>query len=343
MLALGSTWTAYALNGAVGLCQPGAACASRPAVARMVMTPAAGKAEEQLVQQWVPPVPWEVHKFGGASLATADLYKECSDLLVDESRKGLARDGSWAPTMVIVSAKGGVTDKLIAVVNAARSDMAESARLLRIVADEQVEVVRAIADADVAAEVEARIRADEEDILMVVRAVSLIKTVPATTMELVTGYGEVWSAQTMHAYLQSAGVPSAWLDAREVLVVEQTGGAAGWKRPSVLPEGSAPIGPTWWLQGLRPLPRTPERRLSSLEARGGPSRPPRAAPRTRSLSASRHRQAARRGWATRARPTSWGRTRCGRRRRSGSRRGGRARSTHRCSRWTSSRRRRWWW
>jgi hypothetical protein len=337
MLALGSTWTAYALNGAVGLCQPGAACASRPAVARMVMTPAAGKAEEQLVQQWVPPVPWEVHKFGGASLATADLYKECSDLLVDESRKGLARDGSWAPTMVIVSAKGGVTDKLIAVVNAARSDMAESARLLRIVADEQVEVVRAIADADVAAEVEARIRADEEDILMVVRAVSLIKTV-----ELVTGYGEVWSAQTMHAYLQSAGVPSAWLDAREVLVVEQTGGAAGWKRPSVLPEGSAPIGPTWWLQGLRPLPRTPERRLSSLEARGGPSSPPQAAPRTR-VSASRHRQAARRGWATRARPTSWGRTRCGRRRRSGSRRGGRARSTHRCSRWTSSRRRRWWW
>ena len=64
---------------------------------------------------------------------------------------------------------------------------------------------------------------------MVVRAVSLIKTVPATTMELVTGYGEVWSAQTMHAYLQSAGVPSAWLDAREVLVVEQTGGAAGRK------------------------------------------------------------------------------------------------------------------
>lgn len=29
--------------------------------------------------------PWEVHKFGGASLATADLYRRCGDQLLAES------------------------------------------------------------------------------------------------------------------------------------------------------------------------------------------------------------------------------------------------------------------
>ena len=42
-----------------------------------------------------------------------------------------------------------------------------------------------------AAEVEKRIQADQQDILNVVRAVSLLRTIPPSTMELVTGYGEV--------------------------------------------------------------------------------------------------------------------------------------------------------
>ena len=171
--------------------------------------------------------PGEVHKFGGASLATAELYKQCSDLLVAESERAKAVTGSSAPTMAVVSAKGGVTDKLIAVVNAARTDMDDAAAKLRVVVSEQLEVVGELASAELAAAVEKNLVKDEQDSLMVVRAVSLIKTVPATTMELVTGYGEVWSAQTMHSYLATQGVPTAWLDAREVLVVEQQGGVAG--------------------------------------------------------------------------------------------------------------------
>lgn len=105
--------------------------------------------------------------------------------------------------------------------------MDDAAAKLRVVVSEQLEVVGELASAELAAAVEKNLVKDEQDILMVVRAVSLIKTVPATTMELVTGYGEVWSAQTMHSYLATQGVPTAWLDAREVLVVEQQGGVAG--------------------------------------------------------------------------------------------------------------------
>ena len=54
--------------------------------------------------------------------------------------------------------------------------------------------------------------------------------------------------------------------------------------------------PAWWLQGPRPLLRTPERSLSSLEARGGPRSPSQAAPKSRIF----HVQPAGRGAAHRA-------------------------------------------
>ena len=182
----------------------------------------------------------------------------CGSLLVDESSKGLQRGGSCTPTMAIVSAKGGVTDKLIAVVNAALTNMEESSQLLRVVAEEQIEVVRAIANSERTDAAQAMINADVEDITMVLRAVSLVKTVPVTTMELVTGYGEVWSAITMHSYLASQGVPSAWLDARDVLVVEQTGGAGLGEKGSSNVMGTDPVWPAtqrrvdaWWADAER--------------------------------------------------------------------------------------------
>ena len=172
---------------------------------------------------------WEVHKFGGASLNTAALYKECSDLLVAESKRAREVSGSYAPTMAIVSAKGGVTDRLIKVVQASKTSMSEASETLRAVAQDQIDIVRQITTPERAAQVEARIEADMDDIINVVRAVGLLKTIPPATMELVTGYGEVWSAMTMHAYLDTLDVPSAWLDAREVLVVEQTSFGLGDK------------------------------------------------------------------------------------------------------------------
>ena len=179
--------------------------------------------------------PWEVHKFGGASLATAALYKECSDLLITEAN----REG--APTMAIVSAKGGVTDRLVEVVSAAKDSSEKSEDLLRKLASELVDVVRELATGAVADAVEQSIRQDEADLLTVLRSVSLTRNADAQIMELITGYGEVWSAKTMHAYLLSQGVPTACLDARDVLVVEQTGGAGLGDKGSANVAGTDPL------------------------------------------------------------------------------------------------------
>ena len=115
------------------------------------------------------------------------------------------------------------------------------------VAEQQIEVVNELAGPEVAGEIANKIREDEKDILNVIRAVGLLKTIPGSTMELVTGYGEVWSAMTMYSYLQEQGVATAWLDARDVLVVEQTGFGLGEKGSSNV-VGTDPI---WDLTATR--------------------------------------------------------------------------------------------
>ena len=161
---------------------------------------------------------WEVHKFGGASLADAALYRTVGDLLIAES-KGHG-DGA-IPTVAVVSAMSGTTDQLIGVVNAALKDPEEAKKLLAVAVDKQLKTLRELVDASIAEPVERNIRKDSEDIIGVLRALKLLRTVPSVTLELVTGFGEVWSAQTLNAYLLGKGVPCDWLDAREVRTYPQ--------------------------------------------------------------------------------------------------------------------------
>ena len=169
---------------------------------------------------------WEVHKFGGASLATPELYRTVGDLLIRESQ---GRGNGAIPTMAIVSAMGGMTDKLVTVVDSALEDFEQAKRNLYDTVERQVSTLRELAPPEITDEIEARIRRDAEDILSVVQSLRMIQTVPAVTMEVVTGFGEIWSAQTLHAYLATKGIPCDWIDAREILVVKGADGGLGEK------------------------------------------------------------------------------------------------------------------
>lgn len=184
------------------------------------------------------PNPWEVHKFGGASLADAALYRTVGDLLVRESsgRVDEAREGGGGggvhsgpiPTMAVVSARAGMTDMLVAVVDAALSDIEGAERALDDAIGGQIAILRELAPPDAARDsIESGMRDDARDILSVVRSLRMIRSVPPSVMEVVTGFGEIWSAQTLYAYLRGIGRRTAWLDARDVLVVRSDGNNAG--------------------------------------------------------------------------------------------------------------------
>ena len=213
------------------------------------------------------PNPWEVHKFGGASLADADLYRTVGDLLIRESSGrvlppaadddvGCGDDGEAAaagglrhsgpiPTMAIVSARAGMTDMLVAVVESALSDIDRAESALNDAVSGQVSILRDLAPPDAVRDsIESGMRDDARDILSVVRSLRMIRSVPPSVMEVVTGYGEIWSARTLYAYLRGAGARTAWLDARDVLVVRSDGGknaGLGEKGSSSSTRGVTPV------------------------------------------------------------------------------------------------------
>ena len=137
---------------------------------------------------------WEVHKFGGASLADAGLYRTVGDLLVSESK---GRGDGTVPTMAIVSAMSGTTDQLIGVVNAALKDPAEAKKLLDVAVDKQINTLKELAGPEIVGPIERNIRKDAEDIMGVLQALKLLRTIPAVTLELITGFGEVQSCSPL--------------------------------------------------------------------------------------------------------------------------------------------------
>jgi len=166
------------------------------------------------------PADWEVHKFGGASLANAELYRTCGDLLISEASRG----GTVTPTAAIVSAMKGMTDRLIAVVDTAIATGSEAAAQEKL--DEAVQVQIACAKEllkgrdDLIEAIVAGIEKDRGDISALLRSLTLLRVVPNTMMEFVAGTGEIWSAQTLSGYLQMKGANATWLNAREALIVE---------------------------------------------------------------------------------------------------------------------------
>jgi len=175
---------------------------------------------------------WEVHKFGGASLATADLYRTVGDLLIQESQGRADDNNNKIPTMAVVSAKGGMTDLLVKVIDSALEDFNLAKEVLEEAVSSQIAVLQELVPnaPQVTDPIVKRFRQDQDDIWSVVQSLRMIQTVPSVTLEVVTGYGEIWSAQTLYAYLKTHPtntIPTAWLDARDVLIVKSDGASGG--------------------------------------------------------------------------------------------------------------------
>ncbi|MQA88976.1 MAG: bifunctional aspartate kinase/homoserine dehydrogenase I [Gemmatimonas sp.] len=151
-----------------------------------------------------------VHKFGGTSVASAERYRHVAGILASRS------EGRRA---VVVSAMSGVTDGLVRAVElAARRDRGylEALEQLR---DQHRNTIVALVPPDEADELLERLDRDFTDVADVLHATWLLRSHSERAMDLVTGYGEIWSAQMLAGHLGSIGEPAGWLDARDVLVV----------------------------------------------------------------------------------------------------------------------------
>lgn len=153
---------------------------------------------------------WTTHKFGGTSLADAAAYRAVTSILAE------TRPGRQA---VVVSAAAGTTDGLIDLVaRAGRRDVSfeELADSLR---DRQTALAEDLLGADAATDLVASVHKEFGDIADVLRATRVMGTAVDNAVGAVAGFGEVWSARLLSAFLEQQGIEATWLDAREILVV----------------------------------------------------------------------------------------------------------------------------
>lgn len=182
---------------------------------------------------------WNVHKFGGSSLSSAANMQSCIDII-----RSCCHNSSIA---VVVSAMGSsssekmkVTDLLLNSVHmAARNDFKGAVVILDLILDRHSQCaqklfsrnsISIIGDSNsLVEEVLCSIKRDLQDIKDLLRAVTLMRFAQLEILELVSGYGELWSATILSHALRLQGLPFLFVNARDVLRVSEEDGGMGTK------------------------------------------------------------------------------------------------------------------
>ncbi len=174
------------------------------------------------------------------SVANADCYREVAKIVEDHIAKG---QNDVVPEhsvnmAVVVSAMGGkpkVTDLLLDSVQAAatRNDT-EVERLLAIVLEKHSSCLSDMFENEENDRLLETIKSDLGDIKDILKTVALMKWQASRIKELVSGYGELWSAQILAALLKQRSPPDhhfVYIDARRIITVDEDAiqdGAVVW-------------------------------------------------------------------------------------------------------------------
>ena len=163
-----------------------------------------------------------VMKFGGTSVADPDAINRLIGIVRGQQAKSTNRS---AP-VVVVSALAGVTDKLVAVAQMAEDgEGARAATELEALLERHLTVATAVADAS-RAKLLADVRCEFQELTGLVHALAVLREVSPRSRDAVHAVGEVVSSRIVAAAFADQGVPSAWIDARTVLVTDAEHNAA---------------------------------------------------------------------------------------------------------------------
>jgi aspartokinase/homoserine dehydrogenase 1 len=158
---------------------------------------------------------WKIHKFGGSSLRDADCFRRVASLLLDYAEKRIG---------VVVSAMGGMTDALLRLATLAEQDDDGYADELHALGERYARTARELVTGQHLVEILDAWGRDAEDISDVLKAIALVRSAPRRSRDVVAGYGEIWSARLLAAFLaqQDEHRGGTWLDARKIITVRHT-------------------------------------------------------------------------------------------------------------------------
>lgn len=158
-----------------------------------------------------------VLKFGGTSVGDGEAIGRLLRHVSAARTRGAA--------VVVVSALSGVTDRLLQLATAAAAGEAAAVEEgLSELRDRHAGLAHQVARQ--ASGLEDLIVADLTELGNLLRAVGTLKDVSARTRDAIAAYGELLSSRIIEGAAAAAGIPGVWVDARRVLVTDDSFGAA---------------------------------------------------------------------------------------------------------------------
>lgn len=159
---------------------------------------------------------WKIHKFGGSSLADATCFKRVADIVLALPHERVG---------VVVSAMSGMTNGLLHLtLLAEQGDEAYRSQLDALGLRYAATAKQLVSGLALAGLLDAW-GAEASDIDDALQAIVRVRAAPPRSRDIVAGYGEIWSARLLAAYLeQEAGRERAgtWIDARQVITVRHS-------------------------------------------------------------------------------------------------------------------------
>ncbi len=140
--------------------------------------------------------PWVVHKFGGSSVADADCFRRVAAIL----------DSLPAPRVgVVLSACKGVTDALLRLVSLAeRQDDTYRSEIAALRA-RHATIAETLLTSESARLYLAGFDRDCHDLEGILHTVKLTRQAAHNVVDLIAGYGEIWSTKLFHRFLEERG------------------------------------------------------------------------------------------------------------------------------------------
>jgi len=167
---------------------------------------------------------WVVHKFGGSSVADAACFRAVAAILESQPAGRLG---------VVLSACKGVTDALLSLVVQAEAQDDVYRRGLEGLRSRHAAIAESLLPADAARLYLSAFDRDCHDLEGILHTVRLTRSAARNVVDLIAGYGEIWSTRLFRELFERATQRSGevrWVDAREVVVVEwgRLGPAVQW-------------------------------------------------------------------------------------------------------------------
>ncbi|MFP3948991.1 MAG: aspartate kinase, partial [Longimicrobiales bacterium] len=160
-----------------------------------------------------------VFKFGGTSVLDADRIFKVVELVSPAVREGIS-------PIVVVSAFGGVTDRLLEMAELATAGDPGWEEALKEIEERHRATLDRLAEDHVRDELDARISGAVEELEKLGRGISLVGECSRRIGDRLLSFGERLSAPLVAAAFRTRGVDADAVDAREIVVTDDNFGAA---------------------------------------------------------------------------------------------------------------------